>query len=149
MLEVIEQNVGAYRLYEQLGFGTTRLLETWAWDGDPAGSDARPAEPRLVEHDAPWQRARPDLAALEALEVEGGAVLFAAGERVNVVQLHARDLDAASALLAGARARGDSLVYANAPEGSPAVAALAVLGGVLSLRQFEMRLSRSAPAPSG
>jgi ribosomal protein S18 acetylase RimI-like enzyme len=149
LLEVIEQNVGAKALYEQLGFRTTRMLETWLWDGEPPASDARPAEARLVEPDAPWQRARPDLSSLEALEVDGGAVLFAPGERVSVAQLHARDLDAASALLAGARARGESLVYANAPEGSPAVAALAVLGATMSLRQFEMLLSRPTSAPRG
>jgi ribosomal protein S18 acetylase RimI-like enzyme len=147
-LEVIEQNKAAVRLYEELGFTTTRMLDVWSWHGDPPAATARDVEPHAIQDDAPWQSARPNLDELEALEVDGGDVLFRPGERIAVVQLAARDVDAARELLSAARAHGSSLHYVNAPSESPASGALRALGATLDLRQFEMCL-RKTNAPRG
>jgi ribosomal protein S18 acetylase RimI-like enzyme len=147
LLEVIDRNEPAIRLYEDLGFERTRVLEVWSLTAEPPPSSAREREPRLLEADAPWQRTRPSLDGLAALEVDGGAILFRPGEQVNVVQLAARDDHAARELLAAARARGASLNYVNVPVGHPASAALRTLGGSLDLRQYEMRLSSRTSAP--
>jgi ribosomal protein S18 acetylase RimI-like enzyme len=152
-LEVLEQNEPAIRLYEELGFERTRTLEVWSLTAEAPPSRARHAEPDaahawLAGHRrerVPWQRddASLDGAALEALEVDGGAALIrVTGERVSVQQLEARDAAVASELLAAARAHGSSLHYLNVPEGDPASEALAALGGSLDLRQLEMTLAR-------
>ena len=135
-LEVLESNEGAKRLYDDLGFEVTRLLEIWALPEQPE-VDAQLVEPApLGQTDLPWQRADESLPAdYERFEVEGGAMLLNGG---NVLQLQARDLDAATALLS----RGKALNYVNVPEGDVASAALAALGGTMSLRQYEMRLVR-------
>jgi GNAT superfamily N-acetyltransferase len=147
-LEVIEQNEPALRLYQQLGFATTRMLDVWSWHGDPPAATARDVAPRPVQDDAPWQSARPNLEELEALEVDGGTVLFRPGERVSVVQLAAREVSAARELLSAARARGSSLHYVNAPAESAGSDALRDLGATLDLRQLEMCLRRTN-APRG
>jgi len=142
-LEVIEQNEPAIRLYEQLGFGTVRMLDVWSWTGDPPKASAREGKPRLLQGDAPWQTARPSLGELELLEVDAGAILIRPGERIGVQQLAARDERTAAELLAAARARGTSLQYVNAPSDSTGSHALRALGAGLDLRQFEMNLSRA------
>jgi GNAT superfamily N-acetyltransferase len=133
-LEVIEQNVAASALYEDLGFVDTRLLEVWALPEVPE-VEVRSVEPLpLGQHRLPWQRQDPSLPAdYERLEVDGGGMLIKGG---NVLQLEARDLDAATALLS----RGKALSFVNVPEGDVASAALALLGGELSFRQREMRI---------
>jgi GNAT superfamily N-acetyltransferase len=135
-LEVIEENVAAATLYEQLGFADMRLLEVWVLPEVPE-VPVRNAEPSpLGQRDLPWQRQDPSLPAeYERLEVDGGAMLLKGG---NVLQLEARDLDSATALLS----RGKQLSFVNVPEGDVASAALAVLGGELRFRQREMRLAR-------
>ncbi|HEY3961499.1 MAG TPA: GNAT family N-acetyltransferase [Gaiellaceae bacterium] len=135
-LEVLEQNEGAKRLYDELGFETTRMLEVWSLP-EQSELEARRVDPApLGQRDLPWQRADETLPAeYERWEVDGGAMLLKGG---NVLQLEARDVDAAAALLS----RGKPLGYVNVPEGDVASEALATLGGTLSLRQFEMRLSR-------
>jgi hypothetical protein len=60
--------------------------------------------------------------------------------RVSVLQLAGTDDDALHALLAGARSLGDILVFLNLPEGHPAGAVLAQLGGRLEIAQHEMAL---------
>lgn len=151
-LEVIEQNEPAIRLYESLGFERTRILEVWSLTEQAPPATARTVESRpLGQADLPWQRADASLPAeVEQIEVDGAAALIrVTGPRVSVLQLEAQDETAAEALLAAARARGESLHYVNVPEGDPASAALQALGGTLELRQFEMRAfasaSRSAP----
>jgi ribosomal protein S18 acetylase RimI-like enzyme len=142
-LEVIEQNEAALRLYEDLGFERTRLLEVWSLSGDVPTASARTADPRpLGQTDLPWQRADESLPAeYERVEVEGGAALIRVnGASVSVLQLDAEDEGAARELLAFARSRGESLHYVNVPEGDPASAALRSLGGKLDLRQVEMAL---------
>jgi GNAT superfamily N-acetyltransferase len=135
-LEVIEQNEPAIKLYEDLGFERTRVLEVWSLP-EPPLIEARSVEPApLGQRDLPWQRADESLPAeYERYEVEGGAMLLRGG---NVLQLDARDEAAAVALLS----RGTKLSFVNVPEGEPASAALARLGGTLTLRQFEMQLRR-------
>jgi GNAT superfamily N-acetyltransferase len=142
MLEVIEQNAGAIRLYEELGFVLTRMLDVWSWRAEPPAATARKAEPRIVERDAPWQRARPNLDAMQALEVDGGTILFTGKDGINVVQLAADGEASARELLSAARARGNSLHFVNAPSEGAGSAALRSLGASLDLRQLEMRLSR-------
>jgi GNAT superfamily N-acetyltransferase len=136
MLEVIEQNEPAIKLYESLGFATTRLLEVWSLP-EVQELEAQQVEPRpLGQRDVPWQRADGSLPAeYERWEVDGGAMLLKGG---NVLQLDASSIDAATALLS----RGKALSFVNVPEGDVASAALAALGGTMSLRQLEMRLSR-------
>lgn len=135
-LEVIEQNEPAIALYESLGFERTRILEVWTLDAVDE-VPARRVEPSVLgQRDLPWQRADESLPAeYERLEVDGGAMLIRNG---SVLQLEARDEDAAVALLS----RGTKLHYVNVPEGDPASAALRRLGGDLTLRQFEMRYAR-------
>jgi ribosomal protein S18 acetylase RimI-like enzyme len=142
LLEVIDSNEPAIRLYEELGFERVRRLDVWSLTAEVPASTATPAEPRLVEEDAPWQRARPSLEGAAAFEVDGGAVVFRPGERVNVLQLSARDETAARELLAAAKGDAPSLHYVNVPSDAPAVAALRALGGSLDLRQLELRLRR-------
>ncbi|MFL5927251.1 MAG: GNAT family N-acetyltransferase [Gaiellaceae bacterium] len=144
-LEVIEQNERALRLYETLGFERTRILEIWSLNADVPAAGARSVEPRpLDQDDLPWQRDSRSLpASYERLEVAGGAALVrSSGARVDVLQLEARDADAAAELLAAARASGESLHYVNVPEGDPASAAFRSLGGTLDLRQFELQKTR-------
>jgi len=136
-LEVIEENVAASSLYEDLGFVDTRLLEVWVLPEVPEVPARSVEAAPLGQRDLPWQRQDPSLPPdYERLEVDGGAILLKGG---NVLQLEARDLDAATALLS----RGKQLSYVNVPEGDVASAALAMLGGELRFRQREMRLSRS------
>jgi ribosomal protein S18 acetylase RimI-like enzyme len=131
-LEVIEQNEPAIRLYEDLGFRHTRVLEVWSVEAPAV--DAERAEPRpLGQENLPWQREDASLPAeYERWEVDGGAMLM---RGAGVLQLEARDTEAAKALLS----RGTKLSYVNVPEDDVASAALRELGGELTLRQFEMR----------
>jgi GNAT superfamily N-acetyltransferase len=139
-LEVIEQNVAAKRLYDDLGFEPTRMLEVWSLPEVPEVA-AQAAEPApLGQHGLPWQRADESLPqGYERLEVEGGAILLRGG---GVLQLDARDEDVAAALLS----RGRALSFVNVPEGDVATGALARLGGTRTLRQYEMRRMTSSTA---
>jgi len=158
-LEVIEENAPAIALYEQLGFERTRMLEVWSLTGDAPASTARPASfdeahaaiVELRRDRPPWQRDDESLSPdLDGLVVEGGAAVFRAqGGQVNVLQLEARDEHAAGELLAGALASGSALSFVNVPEGDPASAALARLGGTLRLRQFEMVLRSRSSVTTG
>lgn len=135
-LEVIEQNERALKLYDSLGFATTRLLEVWSL---PATAEvaARRVDPEpLGQRDLPWQRADESLPPdYERLEIDGGAMLIRGD---NVLQLQADTIDAATALLS----RGKALSFVNVPEGDVASAALATMGGTMTFRQLEMRLVR-------
>jgi GNAT superfamily N-acetyltransferase len=135
-LEVIEQNEPAIKLYEDLGFERTRVLEVWSLP-EPPLAEARKAEPSpLGQTDLPWQREDESLPAdYERYEVDGGAMLL---RGATIFQLDARDEEAAVALLS----RGTKLQYVNVPEGDLASAAMRELGGALDLRQFEMQLRR-------
>lgn len=136
-LEVLEQNEPAIRLYEALGFERTRMLDVWSLPEVDA-VEARSVEPRpLGQAGLPWQREDASLppGGYERLEVDGGAILIRNG---NVLQLEARDEDAAVALLS----RGTKLSYVNVPQDDVASDALRRLGGAVTLRQYEMKLIR-------
>jgi predicted GNAT family N-acyltransferase len=144
-LEVLEQNEPAIRLYEELGFTRTRVLEIWSLTADVPAVEARSSDARpLGQADLPWQRADESLPGeLERIEVDGAAALIrVTGLRVGIAQLEARDDAAAGELLAAARARGESVHFMNVPETDPASAAFRRLGGTLDLRQFEYELRR-------
>jgi GNAT superfamily N-acetyltransferase len=145
VLEVIEQNETAKRLYDSLGFELVRMLEVWSLTDEAPSSAARPLDvPRpLGQASLPWQRQDASLPeTFEGVETDGGTALFRVSNgRVSVLQLGAADEEVAATLLAAARARGTSLHYVNVPEGDPASAAFARLGGTLDLRQFELRLA--------
>jgi ribosomal protein S18 acetylase RimI-like enzyme len=135
LLEVIEANEPAIKLYESLGFEKTRVLEVWRVEADEVPAE-RAARSTLGQTDLPWQREDASLPAdYERAEVDGGAMIFRGG---TVFQLEARDEDAAAALLS----RGTVLNYVNVPEGDVAIGALERLGGELRLKQFEMILDR-------
>lgn len=135
-LEVIEQNEPAIRLYEELGFERTRILEVWTVDPVEEAAARRVDPSPLGQDNLPWQRADESLPAeYERLEVDGGAMLIRGG---SVLQLEAADVDTAAELLS----RGSKLSYVNVPEGDVASAALRRLGGKLTLRQLEMTLPR-------
>jgi len=135
LLEVIEANEPAIKLYESLGFAKSRVLEVWRVEAPevPAETVGRST---LGQTGLPWQREDASLPPdYERIEVDGGAMLF---RGATVFQLEARDEDAAAALLS----RGTALNYVNVPEGDVASGALARLGGELRLKQFEMVLAR-------
>jgi len=135
LLEVIEANEPAIKLYESLGFEKTRVLEVWRVEADEVPAE-RAARSTLGQTDLPLQREDASLPAdYERVEVDGGAMIFRGG---TVFQLEARDEDAAAALLS----RGTVLNYVNVPEGDVAIGALERLGGELRLKQFEMVLDR-------
>jgi len=140
-LEVIERNEPAIKLYEELGFARTRILEVWSLAAATPAAEARTVTPRpLGQSCLPWQRADESLPpGYVRLEVDGGAALVrTSGPRVSVLQLAAVDEDAAAALLRAARGDAETLQYVNVPEGDPATDALRALGGVLDLRQLEL-----------
>jgi GNAT superfamily N-acetyltransferase len=135
LLEVIEANEPAIKLYESLGFEKTRVLEVWRVEA-PLVEATLAAQSTLGQTDLPWQRDDPSLPPdYERIEVDGGAMVF---RGTTVFQLEARDEDAAAALLS----RGAVLNYVNVPEGDVACGALERLGGELRLKQFEMVLAR-------
>lgn len=127
LLEVIEANEPAIKLYESLGFEKTRVLGVWRVEADEVPAE-RAARSTLGQTDLPWQREDASLPAdYERVEVDGGAMIFRGG---TVFQLEARDEDAAAALLS----RGTVLNYVNVPEGDVAIGALERLGGELRLK---------------
>ena len=135
LLEVIEANEPAIRLYESLGFEKTRVLEVWRVEAPEVAAQTAGLS-TLGQTDLPWQREDASLPPdYERVEVDGGAMVFRGG---TVFQLEARDEDAAAALLS----RGTVLNYVNVPEGDVASGALKRLGGELRLKQFEMVLTR-------
>ena len=99
-LEVIAENVGAVRLYEDLGYEHVREVAVWSLPA-PAGLrpaveevDAAEAHARIRERRSerePWQRDDDSLAHMRDLRglVAGGAAAVArlTGTRVGVVQL--------------------------------------------------------------
>jgi GNAT superfamily N-acetyltransferase len=136
-LEVLVQNEPALRLYEELGFERTRLLEGWSLQEPPLVEARKVEAAPLGGEGLPWQREDRSLppSGYERLEVDGGAILLRNG---NVLQLRADDEDAAVALLS----RGTPLTFVNVPEGDVASAACRRLGGELTLRQYELRYAQ-------
>jgi GNAT superfamily N-acetyltransferase len=159
-LEVLENNVGAKSLYEKLGFRTVRRLEVFAWDGVPAlpaiaveASDPKTARRRILatrRSPEPWQRADETLDRLDVSTPALRAVSSAVGDavyrvtdgRASVLQMEARDAEAAGALLDAIRAKPDvTLVrFLNVPADHPATKALHQRGATRLASQLEMSL---------
>jgi len=168
-LEVLVQNEHAFRLYEQLGFRTTRELEVWSFAPPDSGGDGITLEPvPFVEalafvgaHRAarePWQRADRSLTAMHATgtALEGllarrdgqavGGMVFRAAGRASVLQLAtapAGDEDVARALL-GALRRDDAPQggrWLNLPANDPVAPLVHSLEPKLEARQYEMELA--------
>ena len=148
-LEVIEQNDGAFRLYEKLGYEITRWVDVWSLPKDEGAertarevavgfARARIRDLRTAQE--PWQRADATLDHLEqlrGLETDGGTAVFSVtGENVAVWQIAG---DTPDELLETLRAQG-AVNALNVPENDPASAAFRRLGARLVVRQREMVL---------
>jgi ribosomal protein S18 acetylase RimI-like enzyme len=166
-LEVIEDNAAAQALYEKLGFQVERKLVVWALDGSPAPGVETSAAPEVGARawiaanrpsPEPWQRADETLERWgpRGLELEGvvverdgetcGALVYrsrpeAEGGPPGVMQIAARDADAAEALLATVARENGGFRLLNAPTGEPPSLACERLGACAEVRQHEMRLS--------
>ena len=160
LLEVLETNTGAKALYEKLGFRTLRKLEVLAWDGVPppavpgvAASDPHVARRRILatrRGEEPWQRAdetvdRLDVStpALRAVSSPTGDAIYRVTEgRASVLQMEARDADAAGALLDAIRAKPDVVLvrFMNVPSDHPASQALLNRGATRIASQWEMAM---------
>ena len=153
-LEVLEQNDPAYRLYDTLGFETTRRVEVWVLDQAEGGAarDVSVEEAGDIiagrrQAPEPWQRANETIERLRALDpapralaADGGAAIYRqTPQAVSVLQI-AGDEAAAATVLGALRNRGAVNVL-NLPVDDPAVAALRSLGGRVAARQREMRLA--------
>ena len=150
-LEVIEANEAARRLYVDLGYEMTRWLEIGSLDPEdgPESAEEEPWERaharirQLRTAPEPWQRndgTLRDYQDLHGLRTATGAALFRiqTDGRVMLVQF-AGDEDAARSCLVSLRRKGPVSLF-NVPEGDPALAASAGLGGRTALRQREMVL---------
>jgi ribosomal protein S18 acetylase RimI-like enzyme len=153
-LEVIEENEPAFRLYEKLGFATTRWLDIWslpqaASEGvaqEVPLATARAHIADLRRSDEPWQRADATVEHYTSLEpapqglvADGGAAVYrVSGGGVQLVQI-AGEKSACHSLLDEMRSIGQ-VTLLNLPEGDPAGAAFASLNADRRLRQREMVL---------
>ena len=150
-LEVIEDNDGAIRLYEQLGYELVRGLEVATLTGE--ASDGHGEEVAAGEALArirtrrrarePWQREDETLAHYDDLRGvvagDGTAVYRVASGRVTVLQ-HVVDAPDAERLLQALRVHGPVTLF-NVPANDPALRALVDLGGTVAVRQREMALA--------
>ena len=153
-LEVIVENVAARTLYEKLGFEHVRLLDVWRLPGERGEA---PAAPFGAAHDAvrrlrtwrePWQRTDETVERLQevgpplqGLAVEdGAAVVRVTDGLVTIVQLAAASEEGRDALVAGARALGETVLLLNLPEDDPAAPALRRAAGEPAIRQHELVL---------
>jgi len=147
-LEVIEQNDGAFRLYEKLGYDVVRPLEVWTIpkrdeteDSSTREVPVERAQARVRELRAtrePWQRADATVANFaDALGIESaeGAAVFRVKGAVQLVQI----AGSARELVETVCSHGDTILL-NLPTDDPAADALPGLGGGVMLRQREMVL---------
>ena len=153
-LEVLEQNEPAFRLYEDLGFETTRWVEVLVLDHADGGSareagvdQAGETIRSLRRAPEPWQRADETVEGLrrrdpapQGLVADGGAAIYRqTPQAVSLLQI-AGDDAAGETLLATMRGRGAVNVL-NLPEDDPATTVIHSLGGRVAARQREMLLS--------
>jgi GNAT superfamily N-acetyltransferase len=147
-LEVIDQNEGAFRLYEKLGYEVVREVEVWTLSAaTPAGSarDVCPAEAHARVRDLrpgrePWQRADETVEHLDDLrgiETDAGAAVFRVTGVVQLLQIAGADSEE---LLRTLRRNGTVRVL-NLPADDPAADAFRALGGSVIVRQHEMVLA--------
>ena len=151
VLEVIDGNDAAFRLYEELGYEMTRWLEIASLDQEGSGLEAEdPAEEaharirELRTGREPWQRDDETLRHYDnvrGLCTDSGAALFRTGAdgRVTIMQF-AGDEAAAGSVLGALRGLAPVNLF-NVPAGDPLLRASASLGGETVLRQREMTLS--------
>ena len=146
-LEVIEQNEGAFLLYEKLGYRIVREVEVWSLSDEVPKASARevsPAQARermreLRRAREPWQRADATLDHYDdvrGLETKSGAALFRVSSLVQLLQIAGDDSEE---LLSTLRGHGTVSVL-NLPADDPAAAALRALGATPTVRQREMVL---------
>jgi GNAT superfamily N-acetyltransferase len=161
-LEVLEDNVAALALYEQLGFQRVRRLQVWSLSPGP-GRD--PAEHRVLDVDAahawiaghrtgrePWQRADASIvrmrergaplvgmAVRRSGHIAGAAICRPDGAMVRVLQIAAVDGAAAHDLILAA-AGELTLRLANVPSDDLLSGVLRRLGAAMTVAQHEMRL---------
>jgi ribosomal protein S18 acetylase RimI-like enzyme len=152
-LEVLEQNEPAYRLYDDLGFNTTRWVEVLVLDRAEGGSardvsveEAAKTIRALRRAPEPWQRADETVERLRGLDpapqglvVDGGAAIYRpTSQAVSLLQI-AGDDAAAEALLATLRG-GGAVNVLNLPDDDAATSVIRRLGGRVAARQREMLL---------
>ena len=146
-LEVICENIGAFALYEKLGYRTVRDVEVWslsaAEDDDSAAQEVSAAEAHgrireLRSAREPWQRADETAANYgdaRGLMSDAGAALFRGDGPIQLLQ-QAGEPDT---LIRGLRRLGTVSVL-NLPEDDPAADTLRELGATAVVRQHEMLL---------
>jgi GNAT superfamily N-acetyltransferase len=158
-LEVLEQNEGARRLYERLGFAPIRGLDIWTL---PGGQGVETGAARAADVDEalrriraaraapePWQRADETLAhlrtldsATKALVTDDGAVVYRVTDgQASVIQLAAATSAAARDLISAVAAGASRLTFLNVPSDDPAAAGFEELGGTLASRQLELAVA--------
>jgi GNAT superfamily N-acetyltransferase len=142
-LEVIIENIGAFALYEKLGYELVQDVEVWtlpAADGEHAGREVPAAEAKaqLPERHEPWQRADGTLAHYDdvrALVTDTGAMLFCVRSSAQLQQYAGEP----EPLIRALRSFGDVHIL-NLPADDPAADVLRELGGSVTVRQHEMLL---------
>jgi GNAT superfamily N-acetyltransferase len=145
-LEVIDENTGAFALYEKLGYELVQDVEVWtlpAADGEHAGREVpvSAVKAQLPLRHEPWQRADGTLAHYDdvrGLVTDTGAMLFCVRSSAQLQQYAGEP----EPLLRALRTFGDVYVL-NLPVEDPAAAVLRELGGSVVLRQHEMLLELS------
>jgi hypothetical protein len=131
-----------------------RLLEVWRLQGAAGEARTVPVEEAQAFVRAhrtwrePWQRTDATVERMRALEpqpqgvLEGGAaVVRVTPGLASIVQLAADSEEAYARLLAAVQGLAAAVLLLNLPEGDPAAAALASLGGAPAIRQHEMLLT--------
>ena len=140
-LEVIVENIGAYALYEKLGYVVTQDVEVWMLDGAEEEHDAREvpaAEISLPAQHEPWQRDDGTLANYDdvrGLVTDSGSALFCLRSKVQPQRYTGEP----EPLIRALRTYGD-LYWLNLPTDDPSAAVLRELGGTVVVRQHEMVL---------
>lgn len=165
VLEVIQTNAGAFRVYEQMGFRTTRELLCWSLDSLTTAPDrgitietaelldGRAAE-EMWNSQPSWQNStesiarasepRTILVARDRSAIAGYAVLFSSGDLSQfAVARESRRRGIGTALLSAARnAAGRPLRILNV-DGRDAgtIRFLESIGATETVRQFEMSIA--------
>jgi ribosomal protein S18 acetylase RimI-like enzyme len=145
-LEVIDRNLGAFALYEKLGYRVVRDVEVWSLpqgDGPSAAHDVPAAEAnsrirQLRTAREPWQRADGTLESyddLRGLETDDGVAVFRPGKALQLLQYAGE----AEPLLTALRRLGPVSIL-NLPVDDPATEALHALDANVVVRQHEMLL---------
>lgn len=161
-LEVLTRNERAFRAYLRAGLRITRRLLVLSWR---PGDEGQPEAPPLDEadpaglvlahfntmHPAPpaWQRepaallAESDTTGLvlhEGDTLMAYAIVRGGPESTRILDLGAREIGAATRLIAGLQSRAAGLISVNEPATSPISAALQRTGFMTADEQHEMRV---------